>query len=104
MLRYLDHLHSNIEHRHDELSSNNRPSRNDHKSPNIQRYIVELDFAMHYTVNSEFGSFEFGITPTITLTNCVFVSSQFPPQAADTIVSPAMTNFPSFGFPTTLFP
>ena len=57
-----------------------------------------------YTVNSEFGFFEFGLTPTITLNNCVFVSSQFPPLAADTIVSPAMTNFPSFGFPTTLFP
>jgi hypothetical protein len=57
-----------------------------------------------YTVNSEFGSFEFGLTPTITLTNCVFVSPHFPPLAADTIVSPAMTNFPSFGFPTTLFP
>lgn len=57
-----------------------------------------------YTINSEFDFFGFGFTPTVTLTGCVSFSSPLPPLAADTIVSPARVNFPSFVTPTTLIP
>jgi hypothetical protein len=57
-----------------------------------------------YRINSEFDFFGLGLTPTVTLTDCIFLSSQLPPLAADTIVSPARANFPSVVIPSALFP